>query len=561
VLVFLEPSIRMDASSLLNRKRNQTLYTWISNKSAEKQEQVDEKSNLVYIHRIQGCSPYFQSGKAMECCTSNGSDYTLDEAALLALEAVLQYGATNNLGPTKCSRINYLWFFTVATGYNWISGNSPISGTKDGWSWIPQFSFTLEQDIFLFMNHLLVDIMPIFVPGYDTSALLENERTALNLTAQEQAEQVARVQAAGNYAGWFATWQLWYTNRQADGSVAAAAYIPTTTPDLPNGLTTLTVWDTTQNPATFTDSTKWTPLQLTNGGARRNYYTWKWHDVTTTCLTPADNAAIVAAADAHYPTNRTADIAALLAITNTLNVREDLKMLAEFWAAGPYTISPPGMFIWFWKEYMAATKTAHTQGFGTFFYSGLDLAIHLFEAGRMVWEVKKNRMQARPIQEVRNLFRSTPVTQYDGTITTGQFWMPYQAANFVTPPFADFPSGHSAFSQSFAIVMSEWFGAMIPSITTTRTDQKMLSASLPATATQTFGQFTFAPGSSEVQPGLVPSAPITVGADWVTWQDMANSAGLSRQYGGIHANSAHVGSQALANALHTAINTNWRILK
>ena len=555
----------MDAGTLTNRRRNQTLYTWLHTKAAEKHEQAREKSNLVYIHRMQGCAEYYQSGKQLaDDCESEPSDYTLDEAVLLALGAMLRYGATNNLGPTKCSRINYLWFLTVVSGYNWISGTSPIAGVKDGWDWTVHHPLTTDRSVFLFMNHLLVDIMPVFVPGYDASTLLAKEREIYNMTPEEQTTESETVRTSGNYAEWHAIWTLWYANRQADGSATAGSYVPTTAPDLPNGNTTLTVWDTTQDPSTFADPTKWTPLQLTSGGPRKNYYTWKWHDVATTCISPAEDIAITAAADAECPRDpvaRKADIQALLNITNTLSTHEDRKMLAEFWAAGPFTISPPGMFIWFWKEYMLATKTAHTQGFNMFFYSGLDLAIHLFEAGRMVWGLKKSNMQARPIQEVRTMFRADPITQYDGTVSTGQYWKPYQDPTFVTPPFADFPSGHSAFSQSFAIVMTDWFGPTIPTVTTARTDQTLLSPSLPATATEPFGRFTFAPGSSGVEPGLVPSAPLTIGSTWTVWQDMADSAGLSRQYGGIHANSAHLGCQSLAPALHTVISTNWAIQK
>jgi hypothetical protein len=38
---------------------------------------------------------------------------------------------------------------------------------------------------------------------------------------------------------------------------------------------------------------------------------------------------------------------------------------------------------------------------------------------------------------------------------------------------------------------------------------------------------------------------------------MADSAGISRKYGGIHATSAHTGSQALANELFDIVQTHW----
>jgi len=51
---------------------------------------------------------------------------------------------------------------------------------------------------------------------------------------------------------------------------------------------------------------------------------------------------------------------------------------------------------------------------------------------------------------------------------------------------------------------------------------------------------------------------VTLG--WTTWSDLATSAGVSRQYGGIHAQSAHLGSLALVNGstgLYQKIRTYW----
>ena len=43
---------------------------------------------------------------------------------------------------------------------------------------------------------------------------------------------------------------------------------------------------------------------------------------------------------------------------------------------------------------------------------------------------------------------------------------------------------------------------------------------------------SFSPGSSRVEPGLVPHAPLTL--SWATFSDAADEAGVSRRYGGIH---------------------------
>jgi hypothetical protein len=158
-------------------------------------------------------------------------------------------------------------------------------------------------------------------------------------------------------------------------------------------------------------------------------------------------------------------------------------------------------------------------------------------------------MEARPIQDIRRLYRGQTLRRYDGVEIQGESWVPYQEPNFVTPPFADFPSGHSAFSQVLACVMTEWFGSTFPA---SPAKSRSLHRVCPSLADQSaaFGTFTFPTGASLIQPS-VPSTPQTF--SWSTWQEVADAAGLSRKYGGIHATSAHVGSQALANALHTRL--------
>jgi hypothetical protein len=172
-------------------------------------------------------------------------------------------------------------------------------------------------------------------------------------------------------------------------------------------------------------------------------------------------------------------------------------------------------------------------------------------------------MEARPIQDIRRLYASVPadgtLKKYHGTNIAGNLWIPYQVTTFVTPPFADFPSGHSGFSQCFANVMTKWFGPSIPSTAAhTVSDLSLLSKMFTGvTQTLPFGSYTIPAGVSEIQTGIVPASPITL--TWTNWQDIATSAGVSRQYGGIHCVSANTGSQVVANNLLVKVNTNWGI--
>ena len=188
--------------------------------------------------------------------------------------------------------------------------------------------------------------------------------------------------------------------------------------------------------------------------------------------------------------------------------------------------------------------------------SGLEATIWLFEAGRVVWGQKLGYTQSRPIQEIRRTYRGQRITGYDGQGVSGELWMPYQESTFVTPPFPDFTSGHSAYSKIFADVMVEWFGdAIDTSKTVTLTDLKLVTPDLTATQQNPFGTIVFPTGSSRVQPGVVPAQPTTI--TFTSWSQLAQSAGISRQYGGIHAMSAHTGSLAIVAGLYPLIQAYW----
>jgi hypothetical protein len=138
---------------------------------------------------------------------------------------------------------------------------------------------------------------------------------------------------------------------------------------------------------------------------------------------------------------------------------------------------------------------------------------------------------------------------------SGCLWLPYQAPTFVTPPFPDFVSGHSAYSKVFASVMSGWFGPTFPpSAPTVAADLPLFSPIFTTIQTLPFGVFQVNPGASEIQPTIVPAAPVTL--TFSTFQQFADSAGISRQWGGIHALSAHTGGQAAASTLYARVQNN-----
>lgn len=107
---------------------------------------------------------------------------------------------------------------------------------------------------------------------------------------------------------------------------------------------------------------------------------------------------------------------------------------------------------------------------------------------------------------------SDPATTYTGVKwILPDNWLPYQKANFVTPPFPGYISGHSTFSRAGAEVLAAMTG----------------SPFFPGG----LGTFTAKKGQ-ELTTEYGPSE--TVQLQWATYFDASDQAGVSRLWGGIH---------------------------
>ena len=103
-------------------------------------------------------------------------------------------------------------------------------------------------------------------------------------------------------------------------------------------------------------------------------------------------------------------------------------------------------------------------------------------------------------------------------------WVPYQMPTFVTPSFAGYVSGHSAFSRAAANVLGAITG----------------SPYFPGG----LGEWTIEADSLEFEAG--PGDDVVL--QWATYADAADQAGLSRLYGGIHVRSDDLAGRLIGDA-------------
>lgn len=459
-----------------------------------------------------------------------------------ALDSLIASVSSKNVGPTRGSRIMYLWAASVAQAWNWVCADARISGVHDGWNWDQNPSVDRSMtalppnDSIIWMCSVIDWITPTFITDTYQSIY------------KCPVDTVTRVKASGQWTNWVAAWNTWYAARQADGSVAAGTALPTGSANWNQTIVVDGV--TVNNIAAFPQPQQWT--RLTVNGVKQGYLTYLWDSVQSSCLTLENEIAIQGSVAPVTGAARDAEIDNVLYLSE--NLTDLQKIIPEFWAGSdPGFHSPPLMLLWFWKEYMRCqTGISCSSLMGSL----LDLAIHLFEGARITWSLKSISMQARPIQEIRRRYAGQTLTCWNGTIDGSQ-WVPYQLPNAITPPFADFPSGHSHFSKAFALTMNKWFGTTINKTSIQYDGLSLLSPIFRGAQTAPYGDFLINVGASEIQAGLVPAAPITL--SFHTWNEMADQAGLSRLFGGIHAMSAHTASQSTAVSVDGYIQSSWNI--
>jgi hypothetical protein len=248
------------------------------------------------------------------------------------------------------------------------------------------------------------------------------------------------------------------------------------------------------------------------------------------------------------------------------------RVVAEFWADGPSSETPPGHWNVIANAVSDSLALAGRIGPGAArlewdvkLYFALNGAVH--DAAIAAWGIKRVYQCVRPISMIRYMAgrgqssdpnapsydkeglplvpglievitaqssapgqRHAALAGHVGEIAIhswqgapkdpsqqsgvgwilGTRWVPYQRPTFVTPAFPGYVSGHSTFSRAAAEVLAAYTG----------------SPYFPGGLYER----TFPAGSLKFERG--PSGPVTL--EWATYYDAADQAGISRLYGGIH---------------------------
>ncbi len=226
------------------------------------------------------------------------------------------------------------------------------------------------------------------------------------------------------------------------------------------------------------------------------------------------------------------------------------RCIAEFWADGPRSDTPPGH----WNQIAQGIVLREGYGIGDTAKLYLALTGALHDAAIAAWDAKLTYNFNRPVTAIRHAWAGQLVMSWVGPnrgvhVIPAEDWQPYQQSTFVTPPFPEYVSGHSTFSMSAATAIAGYVGSDV-----------FYDHANPVTigldlddwpGPDTLGRFVDTSLTFENYDG----PPMVL--RWPTLFDAARQAGFSRLYGGIHIQDANlrggemgaaIGEMALAHA-------------
>jgi hypothetical protein len=215
----------------------------------------------------------------------------------------------------------------------------------------------------------------------------------------------------------------------------------------------------------------------------------------------------------------------ILALSAGLSDRE--KAIAEFWADGPKSWTPPGH----WNQIAQGIAIRDRQTLDESIRMFMALNGALLDASICCWEAKRLYDYVRPQSAIRHKYSGRQVQAWIGPdqgvgVIDGADWRPYQADGFVTPPFPEYSSGHSTFSRAAREVLLAFTGSdrFFDGVTRIGWD-------LDGDGEEDLlGQHRILPGRNKIE----RSPAETVILRWATLLEAADQAGMSRRYGGIH---------------------------
>ncbi len=201
------------------------------------------------------------------------------------------------------------------------------------------------------------------------------------------------------------------------------------------------------------------------------------------------------------------------------------KAIVEFMRDGPRSTGQSGHWLKFAQAVSRRDKNDVDTDVKLYFAVGAAC----FDAFIAAWESKRFYDSSRPWTLVRHYYKGQKVTGWAGpgkgvTEMPAEKWHPYSPANFITPPFPGYVSGHSTVSAAAAKTLELFTGSDRFGETEKRQAGTLTEAEYECKVMQT------KLGQSPTDAALT----CDVALDLPTFSATAEMAGISRVMGGYH---------------------------
>ncbi|MEZ4278613.1 MAG: phosphoesterase [Myxococcota bacterium] len=282
-------------------------------------------------------------------------------------------------------------------------------------------------------------------------------------------------------------------------------------------------------PDQVNDIGRWQPLRVSDGHGGfvvQKFITPHWKNVVPFALKRYDTFRIKRPA---VPGTAAFEEQAREVVAYSAVLNDQQKVVAEYWADGPTSELPPGH----WTLFAAAVSERDGHDLEQDVKMFMLVGNAQLDASIATWGYKVDYDYVRPVTAIHELFAGQEIEAWAGpylgtSMIPAEDWQPYQAATVVTPPFAEYVSGHSTFSAAGAQVLKRFTGS----------DVFKFSVTIGA-------------GTSRVEPGSVPANDLTL--SWATFTEAADEAGASRRFGGIHFIDGDIEGRALGRKIGNAV--------
>ena len=221
---------------------------------------------------------------------------------------------------------------------------------------------------------------------------------------------------------------------------------------------------------------------------------------------------------------------------------EEMKVMAQMWSHdGGYVATPAGHWNHFAQQ--VSLRDGHSLDDDVKMFLALNGA--LLDAGIAAWDAKTTYDSVRPITAIRMLFKGQTIGGWLGRdkgfgYLPGEEWRPYQWNATISPAFAEYVSGHSAFAAAAAEILKRFSGSdrfHDPKVRVGDLDRDHYREAM--------GTYKVARRHGAFD-RLAPRHEVIL--VWQTFSEAAEQCGMARIYGGVHIMDANLRALEMGRA-------------